>query len=59
MNRNVVVSEAQDAVLFDLGQIVEDLAEVRRDWRRSQGVTAEAGGANCPRVSRLRASWKA
>ncbi|MDB5659911.1 MAG: serine O-acetyltransferase [Cypionkella sp.] len=48
MVRNVMVSEAQDAVLFDLGQIVEDLAEVRRDWRRSQGVTAEAGGRELP-----------
>ena len=48
MTRNVVVSEAKEAGLFTLDQIVDDLAEVRRDWRRSQGVTAEAGGRELP-----------
>ncbi|OYU40784.1 MAG: serine acetyltransferase [Pseudorhodobacter sp. PARRP1] len=48
MTGDVVVLEAQDAALIDLHEIVAELAEVRSDWRRSQGGTAEAGGRELP-----------
>ncbi len=44
----MAVHQPDAELAFDVGQLVAELREARRDWRRTQGRSQEPGGRELP-----------